>query len=308
MRLDFNVLWIDDQPKSNLDTIEAFKVRMREQGFEFRPTICKSPTDVSQLIVDDIFRDEIDLILVDYDLGAGGKGQDVILDIRSTVQYKDVVFYSSYKPPAELREEAFNIGVEGVYCISKGDIVNEVMGVFEALVKKVLDLDHTRGIVMGATSDIDRMVQRSLELIHDKSGSPAKKFLLHRARSIIKDRIDDLAKKAKQLAESGEVAQLLEAHSLFGAQDRLRVLCSVLEGKEYRSYTSLLELLKVHINDVLPIRNDLGHVVLVPAEAAGVLSTAAGKPVTLEEMRKIRVALLELRSEIRKLMNALDGS
>jgi hypothetical protein len=42
-----------------------------------------------------------------------------------------------------------------------------VVQIVKSIVRKVLDLDHTRGIVMGATSDVDQMARECLQLAHD---------------------------------------------------------------------------------------------------------------------------------------------
>jgi hypothetical protein len=71
MRLDFNVLWVDDQPDRIKAQIEAIERRMEAQGFLFKPTLCRSIDEVQQSVSNYIFTDEIDLILVDWDLGGG---------------------------------------------------------------------------------------------------------------------------------------------------------------------------------------------------------------------------------------------
>jgi hypothetical protein len=242
---------------------------------------------------------------VDWDLGGDIKGQDVIYDLRSTIQYKDIVFYSSLTSVTDLRAAAYNVGAEGVYCASKNNLVDELMGVFEALVKKVLDLDHTRGIVMGATSDIDRMVHDSLTKLHGQATANGRKFLLNRAKKIIGDRIEELTKRAKALQNAESVAELLEAHALFGASDRLRVLSAVLDGKEYDEHVALRDSLKSYIKDVLPLRNELGHLVLTPEGATGAIAEAVGRAVSLEELRLLRVSLLDLRGAMREFTNDL---
>lgn len=306
MRLDFNVLWVDDQPALLKPQISGISLRMREQGFELKPKVVSSRADAVALIADDIFRDEIDLILVDWDLGGEEKGQDVIYEIRSEVQYKDVIFYSSLTSVTELREAAYKVGAEGVYCASKTNIVDEVMGVFEALVKKVLDLDHTRGIVMGATSDIDRMVHECLGAIHGAGGGGERKYLLSRAKKIIGERIAALTARAKELENAESVEELLKAHALFGASDRLRVLKGILEAKEYDSQIELRQSLGSYIEKVLPLRNELGHLVLTPEGATGLLAEAVGRSVGLEEMRLLRVSLLKLREEMREFATGLS--
>ena len=195
MRLDFNVLWVDDQPNAIGAQIARIGSQMEHEGFKFNPTHCSSLAEVNELIAEDVFQDEVDLILVDWDLGGGVHGQDVIERVREVAQYKDVVFYSAQTPAAELRRLAFDKGLEGVYCARREELVDEVLGVFESLVKKVLDLDHTRGIVMGATSDIDHMVHSSLIHMESRLDHEGKKALVAEAVKRVQARVKDIARE-----------------------------------------------------------------------------------------------------------------
>jgi len=153
----------------------------------------------------------------------------VIEKIREFSQYKDVVFYSAQTPAAELRRLAFDKELEGIYCATREELVDEVLGVFESLVKKVLDLDHTRGIVMGATSDIDHMVHSCLRHIEAKQDDVDKKALVDQAIKRAQERVKDIAKKGKELNTATDIATILNAHMIFGANDRLRLLRSLLK-------------------------------------------------------------------------------
>src|SRR5579872_5858563 len=123
MRLDFNVLWVDDQPRGVAAQIDAIRKRMQAEGFQFSPKLCQSVAEVKAAITDDVFTDEVDLILVDWDLGGGVVGQDAVAEIRGTVRYKDVVFYSGQQTPDVLRRLAFDNGLEGVYCASREGLI-----------------------------------------------------------------------------------------------------------------------------------------------------------------------------------------
>lgn len=307
MRLDFNVLWVDDQPNQLIGQSKAVGARMREQGFEFSPIFLQTLDAVQEQVRDQVFVDEVDLILVDWNLGAQLEGQDVIAEIRRKIHYKDVIFYSSYTNVKELRKHAYEVGAEGVYCASKNVIVDEIMEAFEALIKKVLDLDHTRGIVMGATSDIDEMVIDCLSGINRNSDAANQKKLSDKAKKIISTRIKETQKKANALANADSVVSMLEAHALFTANDRLRVLKAALEEEAYAAYKTLRSGLSNYINKVVPIRNDLGHVVLVPAGRPQAFASVDGREINIEEMRELRCFLLELRADFRKLRDDLRG-
>lgn len=305
MRLDFNVLWIDDQPDQLSAQVEAIARQMEGEGFQFNATTCRSLSEVREFISEDVFQDEVDLILVDWDLGQGLKGEDVISEVRSYIPYKDIVFYSSLTTVNDLRQAALGAGADGIFCTSKNAIVDEVGGVFEALIKKVLDLDHTRGIVMGATSDIDYMTIACLTAI-DATGSPEDKTaLLQKAQELVAKALERVQNAAKELESATSVVAMFEAHALFTANDRLRVLNTALSKEKFEEHDAFRKGLKSYIQNVVPRRNELGHLVLVPAGKPSELLDVAGKAVTLDEMRELRRVLLGFRSDFRKLRDAL---
>lgn len=305
MRLDFNVLWVDDQPERVDAQIRRIAMRMEEEGFEFNPTRSQSMDDVLKLIGDSVFADEIDLILVDWDLGGQLQGQDVIAAIREAVPYKDVVFYSAQTPASTLRQLAFEKGVEGVYCASREALVDEVLGVFESLVKKVLDLDHTRGIVMGATSDIDYMVKECLFAIHGQLDEQGRAAMLKKTLGHLEKRMKELNKLAAKLKDATSLPELFEAHEILTSNHRLRVLAEALKGEFLKPHKKFRKSVVDYQQQVLRKRNILGHVALAPREN---LTDSKSEVMSLDETRELRRLILALRSDFRNLLLALQGN
>ncbi len=124
MRLDFNVLWVEDQPDGVAAQIRALKRNMAEEGFELKATLCTNSDQVTARLTDDLFKDEIDLIMVDWDLGKGVEGQTVISRIREDIYYKDIVFYSAVTDIKNLKEASFNEGHEGIYFVRRDELVD----------------------------------------------------------------------------------------------------------------------------------------------------------------------------------------
>ncbi|MHB2029840.1 MAG: PleD family two-component system response regulator [Acidimicrobiales bacterium] len=305
MRLDFNVLWVDDQPNAVKAQITRIRAQMANEGFNFNPTLCTSIAEVEAHIAGDVFRDEVDLILVDWDLGGGIHGQDVIERIRQVAQYKDVVFYSARTLAADLRRMAFERGLECIYCASRDGLVDEVLGVFESLVKKVLDLDHTRGIVMGATSDIDHMIHSCLVQIEAKLDDDGKRELVSQAIKRVQERVKDIGRQGAKLETATSVTTILEAHMIFGATDRLRMLRRLLEGDA--NHAQAVEKIKYYMDNVVPERNVLGHMALAPEGKPHAVVTSEGKLINLDDMRTLRKLILGLREDFRALTDALKA-
>jgi hypothetical protein len=307
LRLDFNVLWVDDQPNAVNAQIERIKTQMENEGFSFRPTQCKSLAEVEKLIAEDVFQDEVDLILVDWDLGGGVHGQEVITKVREVAQYKDVVFYSARTPVADLRKLAFDKGLEGIYCASREELVDEVLGVFESLVKKVLDLDHTRGIVMGATSDIDHLVNTCLAQAHTKLDDEGKSKFIDEALRRIAEKVKNVVKQGEKIKKDPSVEALFKAHMLFTSDDRLRMLATILEMDAFGAHAGAKVTITSYREHVVPDRNVLGHIVLAPEGKPQAVETSEGKRVSLDEMRNLRKLILGLREDFRALAIALKG-
>jgi hypothetical protein len=305
MRLDFNVLWVDDQPRAIQAQITSIAGQMEQHGFHFNPALCHSMAELETKLAEDVFVDEVDMVLVDWDLGAEAKGQQAIEAIREKIQYKDVVFYSAQTQPDALRDLVRDNDLEGIYCCTRANLVDEVVGVFESLVKKVLDLDHTRGIVMGATSDVDHMVNECIGVIHGSLNDDGKKAFIAKAQAAVTKKLEQLNKLGEKLKVESDIAAFYKAHMLFTSMERLKLLGGTLKtGGSHANPGAYASVVK-YMEEVVPERNDLGHVVLVPEGKPTLVVNAEGKQVTLSDMRTLRRVILEVRTEFRSLLTTL---
>tara|TARA_R110001599_G_scaffold22110_2_gene82050 strand:+ start:3321 stop:4244 length:924 start_codon:yes stop_codon:yes gene_type:complete len=306
VRLDFNVLWVDDQPSRVAAQVTSIKMQMAAEGFEFKPRQCTTIDQMKEAISEHVFTDEIDLILVDWDLGNDEHGEDAIELIRDIVQYKDVVFYSGQATVVELRKKVYEKQLEGVYCASRADLIDEVIGVFESLIKKVLDLDHTRGIVMGATSDIDYMVNTCLTLAHEKLDETGKAELIENAMKRVDKQVKNITRKGEKLKAEPSIEALFDAHMLFTSDHRLRLLLNILSMEEFADYSSSVTTVSRYRDGVVGARNTLGHVVLVPHGKPRTVVDDAGKVVDIAQMRELRKLILDLRTDFRTLLDDMQ--
>src|SRR5229473_5470778 len=163
MRLDFNVLWVEDSQDLVAEQLEKLERTVRNEGFRLRVKFASSVQEATSSIATDVYGDHVDLVLMDYNLGAGPNGDTGLVEVRKLLPYKDIIFYSAQA--GNLREILAKIPVQGVYLSNREELPDTADGIFQTLVKKVLDIDHSRGLVMGATSDIDHFVNDCLEAI-----------------------------------------------------------------------------------------------------------------------------------------------
>lgn len=305
MRIDFNILWVEDQP----DAVSAQRKRighlLRKEGFRTNEVVATSVADARQHLADDVFGDHIDLVLMDYDLGDGPDGIKGIEIVRDAFPFKDIVFYSA-SGVGKLRDALSSSHFQGVFYSLRQDLPDTVFGVFQSLTKKVLDIDHARGIVMGATSEIDHLVNQLIIIAYSKSTVGLKEHALKLMREQIGENRKSFEKEAKKVEGLQDLALLSEMHQAFTSAHRLRLLRKMLESAG--SHEAEREAMKVYANNTIPRRNDLAHVQVEKKGFARKLTDRKGNEVTAEDMRELRIALLDHFELLERLYEGLDQS
>ncbi|WP_296948388.1 hypothetical protein [uncultured Massilia sp.] len=303
MRLDFNVLWVEDLQ----DSVQAQKERLerliRAEGFRLKVQFAISVEEAKKYITDNVFSDHIDLILMDYNLDNGPNGDEGLKEVRRNLPFKDVIFYSAQAN--NLREYLRAADVSGIYLSSRDDLPDTAEGVFQTLVKKVLDIDHSRGLVMGATSDIDHYVNDSLLHIFEKGDDERQKEILEK----ILEKVDNIKEKFEahigELQKISHISELFDKHLVYTSADRLHLLRKALRliGGHDKHDKELLE----YAEKIMPKRNDLAHVRVEIDGFSRKLLNKKGEEFTSEEMRELRLALLKKQEAFEEIFALLKN-
>jgi len=159
MKLQYRILWFDDNDDffNSLDW-DYLRGRVAEWGFE---------PAVKLVTTGEAFREEspfanYDLLVVDFNLEGIGEGQDFIRAVRDLEVLTEVIFYSS-NPKRMLWDAVRKEELEGVYIASRDSVQDRVLKVGHQTLRKVLDLDNMRGIVMAEVGDLDLLLGRVIE-------------------------------------------------------------------------------------------------------------------------------------------------
>lgn len=301
MRLEFNVLWVEDQP----ERVEAQRDRIerviRKEGFKLDVVFAASVESARTYLSDDIYGDHIDLILMDYDLGGEINGDDGLVEARQIFPYKDVVFYSAGAPDLLEKVQARNL--QGVFCSTRDELPETVEGIFETLVKKVVDIDHSRGIVMGATSDIDYYINDALSSLFNGSPEDEQAQTLSRIAERMKEIRARFELSASEVEAVKAIADLFDKHHVYTSADRIHLLRSLLQSK--RIHLKEAKALGRYAGSVAPRRNDLAHIRVEKHGFSRKLLDRNGKEFTAEEMKELRLTLLEHRELFEALAEAV---
>lgn len=301
MRLEFNVLWVEDQPERVQAQRERIERVIRKEGFKLDVVFAPSVNEAQNYLSNDIYGDHIDLVVMDFNLEGDKTGAEGLVEVREAFPYKDIVFYSANAE--QLLDMVKERNLQGIFCATRDDLPQTVEGVFETLVKKVIDIDHSRGIVMGATSDIDFYVSEALVGLFEAGSEDERQGVL----AMIWERLKDIKKRfelsAAQLEAIKAVAEIFDKHHVYTSADRIHLLRELLRLKGL--HMAERRALGSYAANIAPRRNDLAHVRVQKEGFSRKLYDRSGKEFTSEEMRELRLKLLEHRELFEALANAL---
>lgn len=304
MRLDFNLLWVENQQ----DLVQAQKEKLdrlvRNEGFRLQVKFVEAVDAALECLADDVFSDHVDLILMDYDLGPGKKGDEGLVEVRSRIPYRDVVFYSSQA--SELVQMVLEKGVQGVFCSTRDELPDTAFGVFESLIKKVVDIDHSRGIVMGTTSDIDHFIMDALVASFDGCDDAGKKAVLDQVQVGLEKSRTRFNESAGTIAAATHISDVFDHHAVYTSVDRLELLRKVIQAS-VPAHKDKDDALKKYINTALPKRNTLAHVRVEADGFVRKLKDRKGKEHTSAEMKQLRLELLQHHEDFESLSLALKA-
>jgi hypothetical protein len=303
MKLDFNILWVEDQPKNVQSQRDAIDKRIRREGFRLQAEFAASVEQAMQYLSDDLYGDHVDLVLMDYDLGAGSKGDKGLLEVRKAFPYKDLVFYSAKGDG--LADLVAKTGVQGVFFSARDELPDEVVGVFGTLVKKVLDIDHARGIVVGTSSDIDGLIYDCLGAHFAKSSDALSENAKQIIKKKVKERKADLDKAFKSLVAAVTVSDLDSLHAVYTSMDRLVLLRKLLGPLE--PFKEPCAGLESYEQETVPKRNILAHVrVSKKGFSRKLYDRKKGTEITRDYVRNLRLELLKHQETLEALLDQLQ--
>lgn len=158
MNLGFEILWFDDSEDyfDSLD-LQVLMDKIKSWGFEPNIRLVRKAEDFA---VEHPF-EKYDLIVVDYDLQDYGEGSTLISGIRQQAIFTEIIFYSA-KPATDLWQLIHDNQLEGVYVANRQNIETKIETVGKQSIKKVLDVENMRGIVMAEVGLLDQIMDSIL--------------------------------------------------------------------------------------------------------------------------------------------------
>lgn len=307
MKLDYKILWLDDQVHTIRDdgyTTEIFQY-LSEQGFEAKIDLAKTEVEFFDFLDKD---DSYDLILTDYHLDETSKntrnGDEIIGLVRDRSIFTEIMFYSAQEAVADTIKKDRITFFDTRRVVGNGHfekIVEKAISLIALTIKKFQHIVVMRGMIMNETSTIDAdmleivtgFIQRtnSTEVknrIYDELIGFHSRKLLDSEKFKKNDRIDSVLKDPLLISSSQRANAIEEIIKLIGTEN-------------------FIDDLKVNI---IKVRNDFAHAVYVKDVETGreyFLDKKDGIDFNEEKCKEIRINISKHKKNIEKLKQNSDA-
>ncbi|WP_395753704.1 hypothetical protein [Prosthecobacter sp.] len=232
MKIDFSILWVDD----NKDFVESLRPQLNKWMEDHGLGLLIHWRSGEAGVYSDLSRHEVELIVLDYKLKGGKTGDAIISEIRDKGFFEDIIFYTTGAVPNNM----FDIPPDGVFFVARGDAKDRIKDLIGVKIRRASDLATLRGWIVADAIELEGIMGRVL----------AKCFkdmeVLFRDRVLIEEGMFDFGKKHRVL--SGIL------------KDQITLLNSGMsKSATLPKLQACKKILDVFPKEIIEIRNALAH-------------------------------------------------
>jgi CheY-like chemotaxis protein len=297
MRLTYKILWFEDNDEF-YDSLNQDEIRnhLGSKGFETMFIRKKGEEPLEEIIRE---AQRSDLIIMDFALEGPEQGDDLIRQIRDGNINTEVVFYSA-AAVSSLREQVFKKELDGVYCRGRDEITSDVIPIIDSTIRKILDLENSRGLVMSELGELDLLMNEIIVTVHDSS-EERQAFIKGKMKTRLAEQVKTSSQRLERIDGLG-CADLVE--TALDSSKRLDTMVSICKKLNLDAYR---ERLNEYKKTVLFPRNCLAHGVPEEIPDGGYIFRHGDNEFSFTEesnielrnsLRSFKGCLHELRAEI----------
>ncbi len=257
MRLEYNILWIDNDIEDYIDNGEVNKIKLFLEDLGFEPNII-TINDEAELD-NHLHTHKYDLILSDFNLNAT-TGDEIIEKIRNEKGFStEILFYtakSNFRDNPEVKERlAFMDRI--TFHSNRDTFLDKLEKLIQLTLDKLLELNATRGLITAATSELDVEIEEIYYLLIDSITDADLKPKIEKIfKTDYKEIKRNLIKKCQSQRDNhvGDYKLYFSQSEAFRKWDILKELISLNAPEEFN-----LTLFKEYFKEVIDVRNKFAH-------------------------------------------------
>lgn len=257
MKLEYKILWIDNDLPAYIEngSVKDIEDFLLEKGFE--PTIEKvfDEADLDNFIT----KHDYDLIISDYNLN-NTTGDTVIKQIREERKSDaEILFYTAQDSYMNNEQVMKNLAFKErlTFKVGRNGLIEKIETVIELTLKKLLELNATRGLITAATSELDVEIE---EIYYQLIEIPVDDETKPKLQKIFQTDYKEMKKNYLKQCKAKRDNHASDFKMYFSISDSFRrydILKEFLKLKTFDNFD--LDLFKKYNSEVIEIRNKFAH-------------------------------------------------
>ena len=302
MRLEFKILWFENQPDDVKTQREEIIEYIESVGFVPYVQMEENSANLQALAASQELYDEFDLVVVDYDLGEPGKNGDwVAQQVRRRFGFTDIIFYSG-KKPGDLRKMVCDASIDGVYCFNRPQLAEKLAVHIDQVVKRLSRLEAMRGLTMGVVGKCDDELRKIIHAVYVGLDSPDKVKL----EAVFDEAVSKAAESSA--AAYQRFGKFVEKLSSRAASSGVLYKVALVSLRAYDALEVQRKKLGGYKVDVLDPRNVLGHAIEEQAPEGWVVTSNAAPPIGSADFPRLRQDLASHLENVRAIRIHVTGT
>ena len=276
MRIDYNILWFENDEGWLKQAVKGIGNLLDDYGFRLKETNQKDGYKIEDLIVaiqSKIL--DIDMIFMDFKLSGSVNGEKLIETIRSRNLYTEILFYSMDENVKQIIEDAYG-SIEGIYYSGRDNFRQKAQEVIWHTIKKVEDVESMRGLIMGATSEIENLMKEItldyIEMCGEEIKNTIAAPIFNEVGKSVKEKFD----KHSEYHPTLNLKKLAKDNALFDANKKACALQAIINELNHPELADLTgDSFYNSVSEIILVRNKFGHCkVIVNEKGIRVLQSA----------------------------------
>jgi len=255
MKIDYNVLWLDDQIDVFIEDefVDKIKNHLEDMGFNAKvATVSKPDEFFTQL------NDAVDLILTDYNM-AEMNGAKIVEEVRSKSIFTEILFYTA-KADLQNLDKVDRITFLQTDKTTGGThhekVVEKAINLIDLTIKKFQHIVSMRGMIMHEVSSLDAQMLDIVSDFIEQKGEEAQPVIDRVLVDLISFHKEKLEKSEKH-KKNNTFDKIIKDPLLFSSSQRASAIQEIVTIIGYENFIDDFK------KEIIKVRNDFAHAVLM---------------------------------------------
>lgn len=300
MRIDYNVLWFENEEGWLRPTMKNLESYLSDLGFKLKCTVEKDNSNLEELLTkihNNVL--DIDLIFMDYRLAREEKGDLIIERIRQTELFTEIIFYSQNTDVKAVMEEKLG-SVEGIYYSERDIFLDKAKNVIRHTVKKVQEVNSMRGLIMSAVSDLDESMVHIISSFYRSASAELKAPVTASIFESVEQSVNEKKEKFDDYRAKDKIEKVFKDSLLFDTSKKAIAVQQIINLLTDNRIDHLkgVQFIDSYKKDVIAVRNNFAHVSVIIEDGVKKLKSKTEEVFTDERCVEIRKTLIKHLDDI----------